>query len=151
MRSISLRQMTDDDIGEVLRIEFLSSPSPWRREAFYGELCNPHSIVWVAEQDGSIVGYICGSLVIDEGHILNVSVDPFYRRRGIARILVKELLLHLAERGCGKVFLEVREGNVSARALYESVLFTELSRRRGYYSNPVEDAIIMVRYLARDS
>lgn len=149
--TVSIREMTDDDIGEVLHIEFLSSPSPWRREAFYAELCDSHSIAWVAEHEGDIVAYICGSLVIDEGHILNVSVHPLYRRRGVARTLVEQMLSHLAGRGCTKAFLEVRESNVPARAMYRSVAFVELSRRRDYYRNPVEDAIVMVRHLARPS
>lgn len=79
----------------------------------------------------------------DEGEILNVGVDPAYRRQGVGKALVSAGLELLRSRGARQVFLEVRESNVAARALYERFAFAEVSRRANYYRRPAEDAILL--------
>ncbi|MGE5892705.1 MAG: ribosomal protein S18-alanine N-acetyltransferase [bacterium] len=143
MLPITIREMREDDIADVLSIEIENSPSPWTRVAFYEELCKPHSLVRVAVCRGKIVGYICASLVIDEGHILNLSVHSIFRRMGIAKRLVHDVLSSLREKGCTKIFLEVRASNRIAIEVYSKFHFIVTGRRRDYYRNPLEDAILM--------
>ena len=96
--------------------------------------------VAVAELAGVVVGFLVTRRVVaDELEILNLAVAPEQRRKGIAR----ELLLQLAKTHKGVIFLEVRESNSPAIALYQALGFQEVSRRRGYYSNPPEAAIVM--------
>lgn len=93
--------------------------------------------------DGRAFGYLVARQMADEGEILNVGVDPQSRRRGVGRILVSAGLDRLQALGARHVFLEVRESNVAARALYKRFAFTEVSRRARYYRRPVEDAILL--------
>ncbi|HEX4634269.1 MAG TPA: ribosomal protein S18-alanine N-acetyltransferase, partial [Gemmatimonadales bacterium] len=93
--------------------------------------------------DDRVAGYLVARQMADEGEILNIGVDPKWRRCGVGRILVSAGLSHLHALGARQVFLEVRESNVAARALYERFAFTEVSRRAKYYRRPVEDAILL--------
>lgn len=97
----------------------------------------------VAETDAGVVGYAIGRVAADEGEILNVAVQPEWRRRGIARRLVEALLAALAAAGARQVYLEVRESNVAARQLYTAFGFGEVGRRARYYRRPVEDAVVL--------
>jgi len=97
----------------------------------------------VAIEDGRAVGYVLARQAADEAEILNLGVAPAARRRGIGRALVREGLAALAARGAEQVFLEVRESNAAARALYAEFGFAEVGRRRGYYRRPTEDAIVL--------
>ena len=97
----------------------------------------------VAETDAGVVGYAIGRVAADEGEILNVAVQPEWRRRGIARRLVEALLAALAAAGARQVYLEVRESNVAARQLYAAFGFGEVGRRARYYRRPVEDAVVL--------
>ncbi|HEX4561908.1 MAG TPA: ribosomal protein S18-alanine N-acetyltransferase, partial [Gemmatimonadales bacterium] len=93
--------------------------------------------------DDRVAGYLVARQMADEGEILNIGVDPKSRRCGVGRILVSAGLSRLHALGARQVFLEVRESNVAARALYERFAFTEVSRRAKYYRRPVEDAILL--------
>jgi len=93
--------------------------------------------------DDRVVGYLVARQMADEGEILNLGVDPAARRRGVGRILVSAGLDRLGVLGARAVFLEVRESNVAARALYGRFGFAEVSRRAKYYRRPVEDAILL--------
>ena len=93
----------------------------------------------VAEREGIVAGFAVWRGVGEgEWELLNLAVDPAFRRRGVAR----ELLAAMPE---GRVFIEVREGNMAARRLYETSGFTVLGTRRGYYQSPAEDGIVMER------
>jgi ribosomal-protein-alanine N-acetyltransferase len=89
------------------------------------------------------VGYIVGRALLDEAEILNLGVAEPVRRRGIARALVRELLALFSARGVRTVFLEVRESNHPAQALYDAFGFREVGRRSRYYQKPVEDAVVL--------
>jgi ribosomal-protein-alanine N-acetyltransferase len=97
----------------------------------------------VAVADGQTAGYVLARHAADEAEILNLGVAPAARRRGVGRALVREGLAALAARGAVQVFLEVRDSNAAARALYAEFGFGEVGRRRGYYRRPVEDAIVL--------
>lgn len=97
----------------------------------------------VVEQSGSVVGFIVGRQVEDEWEIENIAVTGEARRCGLGSRLVGELLDVVRDRGGKSVFLEVRESNRAARALYEKWAFIEVGRRKMYYQNPAEDALLL--------
>jgi ribosomal-protein-alanine N-acetyltransferase len=111
------------------------------------EIVNPHTQVprtaLVVEQDGSVAGFIVGRRVEDEWEIENIAVTGTARRCGLGSRLVGELLDHVRSRGGKSVFLEVRESNRAARSLYEKWAFIEVGRRKMYYQNPAEDALVL--------
>ena len=96
-----------------------------------------------ADGAGDVIGYLVARHAADEGEILNVGVAPRHRRRGAGRSLVREGIARLARLGARQVFLEVRESNAGALALYRGFGFSEVARRTNYYRHPVEDAIIL--------
>jgi len=143
MTRIIIREMTVSDIPDVTAIEQASFSTPWSAASFLSELDNPGSICLVALSGDSLIGYVCASCILDEGHILNLAVRPDCRRMGIGRLLALSVLKELRACGCKKIFLEVRASNTAAMRLYESIGFRMLGLRRGYYHYPKEDAVIM--------
>jgi len=97
----------------------------------------------VVEQEGSVVGFIVGRQVEDEWEIENIAVTGAARRCGLGSRLVGELLDLVRKRGGKSIFLEVRESNRAARSLYEKWAFLEVGRRKMYYQNPAEDALVL--------
>jgi [ribosomal protein S18]-alanine N-acetyltransferase len=98
---------------------------------------------FVAGRDGAVGGYGIAHSAADEGEILNLGVAVAERRRGLGRALAERLLQELGVRGVRSVFLEVRDSNVAARGLYETLGFQEVGRRSRYYRRPVEDAVVL--------
>jgi len=142
--------MTEHDLLEVVEIEQKSGLSPWGWDAYHRELqSSDRGLMWVARLDPksvrerSLAGYVVGRLVADELHINNIAVREEYRRAGIASALLSRLLTEARAYRATRAFLEVRAGNAVAQALYENCGFFAVGRRRNYYSNPVEDALIM--------
>lgn len=117
---------------------------PWSTQDFRDCVLSD-TLFLVAEVGEGIAGYVVAVDAADEGEILNLAVAPTGRRHGLGRALVEHILDALGERGATKVFLEVRESNAAARALYAAYGFTEVGRRREYYRRPVEDAIVLRR------
>ena len=113
----------------------------WSVESIQSELEKADSRCTVAVEDSKVVGFLAFEQIADEGSIVEIAVSPDHRRRGIARALICEAL-QVCE-GLRTVFLEVREGNAPAVALYESLGFERIAIRRGYYDKPKENAIIM--------
>lgn len=143
MNGITIRPMTLADLDWVMTLEAASFPSPWSREHFVGEICSPVAFPLVAAMDdGEHAGYICPTLIIDEGEIRNVAVRPDMRGRGIGRLLVETVIEQFAAMGTAFVSLEVRPSNRVALELYESCGFKAVGRRRNYYENG-EDALVM--------
>lgn len=140
-----IRPMTDGDLDVVLAIERASFSSPWSRAMFGAELHeNAFARFFVAEQGvpAEIVGYVGGWLILDELHILSVAVRPDLRQRGIALALL-DRLFQAGAVPVMKASLEVRRSNAAARAIYERIGFRRVGVRRGYYSEPQEDAVLM--------
>lgn len=136
--------MRVEDLDEVLEIERMSFSMPWSRGAFTYEIeRNRVARCWVMRKHDRVVGYLCLWEVADEVHITNVAVHPAYRRRGIGRALLTHVLDEAVRRAVSLVGLEVRPTNAEARALYESFGFRVVGRRRGYYYDTGEDALIM--------
>jgi [ribosomal protein S18]-alanine N-acetyltransferase len=136
--------MRVEDLDEVLQIERASFSMPWSRGAFTYEIeRNRVARCWVMREDDRLAGYLCLWEVADELHITNVAVHPAYRRRGIGRAMLAAVLDDAVRRSLSLVGLEVRPTNAEARALYESFGFRVVGRRRGYYYDTGEDALIM--------
>lgn len=136
--------MTRADLDAVLAIERVSFPTPWSRGAFLYELeQNRVARCWVARMVREVVGYLCLWEIASEAHITNLAVHPAWRRRGVARALLGAILEDARHRRLGVAVLEVRPTNHEARELYARFGFHVIGRRKGYYPDTGEDALIM--------
>jgi [ribosomal protein S18]-alanine N-acetyltransferase len=142
--SIAIAAATRADIEAVVELEVLAFADPWTRQAFEAALNERHARFRVARgHDGGVVGYVIAWFVLDEGEIANLAVVPEGRRRGVARALLEEIIGEARASRVARLFLEVRESNAAARALYASRGFQPIARRARYYRKPVEDAIVL--------
>lgn len=116
---------------------------PWSAASFREALSMELSFGLVAESGGEIAGYLVGRATLGTGEILNLAVVPEWRRRRIGRQLLESGLESLAARGAEEVFLEVRESNAGALALYQSLGFRAVGQRAAYYRSPREDALVL--------
>lgn len=140
-----LREMLVEDLDEVMEIENDLFTAPWTKEGYFTFLTRDDSMFLVVEEKGHILGY-CGLLmVLDEGDVTNVAVRRDRQREGIGHFLMDSLVRLAAERGITAIHLEVRESNGTARRLYERMGFVQDGLRRHYYTDPVEDAVLMTR------
>jgi ribosomal-protein-alanine N-acetyltransferase len=146
----SIRPATAADAATLRAIELASFSDPWTEEAFRSILAHPQMRIRVAERDGAVVGFSIAWIVADEAELANLAVRPEARRAGIGAALLDELLAAVDAAGPGTIFLEVREGNEAAIALYMARGFATAGRRKSYYRAPVEDALIMRRDPAPD-
>ncbi len=144
-----LRPAVERDLLEIVRIERSCFADPWSEESFRRLLAVEPAIFQVAAfpPDFKVAGYAIAFAVGEDGEVLNVAVEPDFRGKGLAGQMVDALLIELSARGVRTAFLEVRESNAAARALYGSRGFTEIGRRKAYYRRPVEDALVMRRVL----
>ena len=117
---------------------------PWSTQDFR-DCVSSDAVFLIAETAEGLAGYVVALDAADEGEILNLAVASGGRRHGLGRALVQEVLAVLAERGAEHVYLEVRESNAPARALYAAHGFQEVGRRKEYYRRPVEDAVVLRR------
>ena len=143
MPEITIRRMTMDDVDGVYAVEIGTFVDAWSRDAFVSDMKNPVARYLVAEQDGKTAGYVGCQTVLDEGYITNVAVSPDFRRQGIARALIAELTAKAGENKLAFVTLEVRESNAPAIALYNGAGFAPVGKRKNFYSNPTENAVLM--------
>ena len=132
---ITIEKSNIADIPKIIKIEEQSFSNPWNKSQFEESFDNFYS----AKKDKNIVGFIGVQLIADEAHILHMAVDPDFRGQGIAKTMMEFALNFSAK----KWFLEVRAGNSAAQRLYESYGFKVISRRRKYYQDNDEDALIM--------
>lgn len=142
---VEIRAMTRRDLHAVLRIERASFGVPWTMSTFRSLMERPATGLWVAESAGGIVGYAVVWAVLDQAELGNVAVADGWRRRGLASRLVETVVTWLGDQGVREVFLEVRESNRGAQALYARLGFEAVGRRAGYYSRPKEDALVLRR------
>jgi ribosomal-protein-alanine N-acetyltransferase len=132
-------------LDQVEAIERRSYPLPWSRAMFTGELAKSSSVCLGALRQGRLIGYLIVSRYVDAWHVMNVAVDPLWRRRGVATLLLEELFSRTEGRAEHGYTLEVRPSNTAAIKLYEQLGFEARGIRRGYYLDNHEDALIMWR------
>lgn len=139
--------MNADHVPQIAALERLCFSDPWSEASIASELDNPLSYWLVAEENGIVLGYIGSQSCPPESDVMNVAVAPQARRRGLAKSLLCTLMEVLHSRGMESLTLEVRAGNASAIALYDSLGFRQVGRRPKYYVNPTEDALILRKEL----
>ncbi|HUQ98303.1 MAG TPA: ribosomal protein S18-alanine N-acetyltransferase [Gemmatimonadaceae bacterium] len=144
-----LRPAEESDIAEVVAIEKICFADPWTEDSFRRLLGGEPAIFLVAvfPPDERVRGYVIGFSIDEDAEVLNVAVEPGSRGKGLAGQMLDAVLIALASRGVANAYLEVRESNKAAMALYESKGFREIGRRERYYRRPVEDALVLRRLL----
>lgn len=145
-----IERATAQDLDRILRIEQESFSVPWTRKMFEVELNqNPFGHVYVArpaeghEQEGGFIGYVCFWVVFEEFRLMTLAVEPSARRRGFGRALLRHAMVLGRAQGATRAFLEVRASNAAALRLYAQEGFHQGAVRMRYYTNPVEDAVLM--------
>ena len=136
-------KMNEGHVPFVAELEKICFSDPWSERSIASELDNQLAFWLVATEGDTVSGYIGSQTVMDETDMMNVAVHPDFRRRGIAETLVTGLVEELKNNGSHCLTLEVRASNAPAIALYEKLGFSEIGRRKNYYRNPREDALIL--------
>ena len=148
---IVLRPARDADIDAVLAIEHTSFGDPWNRSAFADLVDDPRVAFLIADAGGEVRGYVVAWFVLDEGEIGNLAVAREARRGGIGALLLDGAIAAVRGSDVDTLYLEVRDSNAAARALYASRGFVEVGRRREYYRKPKEDALVLRLDLAPEA
>lgn len=143
MNGLVLRPMTTADVAGVVCVENASFHTPWSMASFYGELENACACYLVALEGETVRGYVGLWIVLDEAQITNVAVAPEVRGRGLGRRLMEAAIACAKAGGARAMTLEVRPSNVAARSLYASFGFVERGRRKDYYADDHEDALLL--------
>ena len=137
---IEIFRMNESHVAAVAELEKQNFSEPWPDIAVRSELTNPLSLWLVAVDREDVIGYVGSQTVLQEADMMNIAVADTHRRRGIARMLVEELIRQL---DAYQLTLEVRASNAGAIALYESLGFAQVGLRKNYYRKPKEDALIL--------
>ncbi|WP_407315038.1 ribosomal protein S18-alanine N-acetyltransferase [Pseudomonas sp. nanlin1] len=141
--AISFRRMTEADLDAVLKIEYAAYSHPWTRGIFLDGLKSYE--IWLMFEGAQQVGHGVINVIIDEAHLLNITIKPQSQGRGLGLLLLERLMKRAYEMNGRECFLEVRSSNTSAYRLYERYGFNEIGRRRDYYPSAGgrEDALVM--------
>ncbi|MCM3125850.1 ribosomal protein S18-alanine N-acetyltransferase [Mesobacillus sp. AQ2] len=143
-KTITFRNMTVDDLDDVMEVEVNSFTVPWSREAFFNELTkNQFAQYLVVEVDQKVVGYCGVWIIVDEAHITNIALLPEYRGMKLGEALMAKVMELAREMGALRMTLEVRVSNNRAQNLYRKFGFEEGAIRKQYYTDNMEDALVM--------
>jgi ribosomal-protein-alanine N-acetyltransferase len=146
---LELKPLTRDWLGTMLELDYLCFGGLWTLEGYQRELDSPNSnllgLFGSAHHPSGALGMGCLWAILEEAHITILAVHPHYRRRGFGKVLLLALLMAAVERGLERATLEVRASNSSALSLYREFGFKTAGRRRGYYRDSGEDALILWR------
>ena len=139
-----VKRATVSDAKAIASLEEKTFSNPYSEEAVAEMLASSiHPSFLLEDHDGALLGYLLGQMISPEGDLLRIAVNLNARRCGVGRALIEAFLSHLRSNGCTVCFLDVREHNAPAQALYTSFGFTPFDRRKNYYHLPTEDAIVM--------
>lgn len=138
-----IERMNESHVRQIADLEKLCFHDPWSENSIASELNNRLSLWFVALDDEKVVGYVGSQTVLGETDMMNIAVHPDYRKRGIATNLILSLIRELTDFGSHSLMLEVRVSNETAISVYKKLDFVEVGRRRNYYRNPKEDALIL--------
>lgn len=139
------RALPSDSTG-IAEIEKECFSAPWSKNQVEDEILRDNVVFLTAKNNGSVIGYISGQMILDEFYISNVAVTEKFRNNHIGSSLIKNLIRILSDNKCSFATLEVRESNLNARKLYEKYGFEYLGIRRDFYSSPRENACIYTLY-----
>lgn len=147
MNKIRLRPLQFSDCEAVAEIAEQCLPEHWSLGSVRSVLKYENNIYYVAHsiEQSLVVGFAGIMVIADEAELLNIAVNPDFRRQGIGKLLLGRMLQEANKAGAFRLLLEVRESNFDARKLYYQHQFVEIGTRRGYYRDPIEDAVIMER------
>lgn len=149
--NVEIRNLAQSDLATIIGfVELVEEAPRWPSETFVQMLSGEfrtRRVALVATVAGEVVGFAVASLVAPEAELENIAVSPEAQRRGIGRLLLSELAGELKQSGIETLHLEVRISNSAAIGLYKSSGFNETGRRPRYYSDPVEDALLMTLHL----
>lgn len=144
--AVTIRRATSEHVGAVAAIEAASFTQPWSRRSFFALVRASNVLFLVATDEGErVLGYAVVYVAADESELANLAVPAETRGTGVGRKLLQAAISAALERGARTMFLEVRESNAVAQALYRSAGFQDVARRKRYYEEPVEDALVMRR------
>lgn len=147
LAEINISPMKAEDSEAIAKIERQCFSKPWSKEGIEAELSNDKAHFFTAKKLGSVCGYIGMHIILDECYIANVAVSPKWQKSHIGSALVEKAVSVAENKGCRFVSLEVRKSNRPAISLYEKCGFIPMGERKGFYSDPVEDALIMTKEL----
>ena len=140
---MNIIKMNSDHVPQIAYLETVCFHDPWSENSIASELENALSLWLVAVEGAEVIGYVGSQTVLGWTDMMNVAVHPDHRRKGVGEKLVLALEDALKEQESTCLTLEVRASNEPAKSLYEKLGFTEVGRRKNYYRNPKEDALIM--------
>jgi len=149
--SITIGSIKRQDLSRILQLEEICFRDPWPLSAFEEMFDDPKWHMLTATYKDEIIGYATWMLASGEAHLANIAVLQKYRRKSVAKQFLTRIFSHCIEKGCDKILLEVRESNTTALSFYQNFEFIELYRRKRYYNNPPESAIVMQRMLESES
>ncbi|MFA7673374.1 MAG: ribosomal protein S18-alanine N-acetyltransferase [Clostridia bacterium] len=146
---ITIQKALEQDVESINIIEQESFKTPWSYQSLFEDICQTELAYYLTAktEDRKVIGYIGMWHVLDEAHITNVAVDKDHRKIGVGTALLKALIDYSKEAGIKRMTLEVRENNVYALKLYENLGFVSYGKRKGYYQDTGEDAVIMWKEL----
>ncbi len=139
---LNISAMTFDDIKEVVKIEESVFPTPWTDVMFISEIRKKIGAYYIVVKKDKLIGYGGLNYYLDEAHITNLAVDPDYQGKGFGKLILIQLLHKTLELKIDLIWLEVRPSNYKAINLYEKFLFVNVGKRKKYYVEQGEDAII---------
>ena len=140
-------EIKQDTLAAIAEAEQLLFTDPWTENALEGHLASEGGRGYFILEQNRMAGYLLGTLAFGEGEVFRIGIRPEYRRRGLGKALLSHFLEEGKKAGSEQIFLEVRESNAPARALYESLDFHIIGERKRYYRNPVEGAVLYRKVL----
>lgn len=146
MNKLHIEYMTADHIDQIALLEKQCFTTPWSNDALRQELEVDNAVFLAALYDNNVVGYVGMHNNLGEGYVTNIAVDKHYRRKSIGQQLMLALFDYAINNNMQFISLEVRVTNNAAISLYEKLGFERLGIRKGFYSHPTEDALIMTKY-----
>lgn len=147
---IEIVPMSAEHSPQLAEIEKLCFSTPWSEKQILDELENPLAAYFAALEGETVAGYIGSQTVLGEACVMNVAVRPGFRGRGVSKLLMQALVDHCKATDCTLLTLEVRESNEPALGLYRSFGFELQGKRRNYYTDPKEDALIMTLFFKEE-
>ncbi len=145
-----IREMTIEDVPVLAAIEAENSQTPWDENGLFTYFIRNDTLFLVAEEAGEVLGFLGILLIPWESEVLEITVKQSARNRGLGGALMDEAKRRLPEHKVTVIYLEVRESNDPARHLYKKQGFKEEGKRKRYYTDPVEDAVIMSCHLTEE-